>query len=669
MSSPSPARHDAFISYRHVDPDRKWAKWLHKRLERYRTPRALVATGKPKRLNRVFRDEEELQASPDLSATIQTELKAAKHLIVVCSPAAVESKWINAEIECFQTLGQQDRILSVLISGTPETSFPPALLKAPGQTSEIVHEPLAAQLPTGRFDYFGRRQVLLKILAPLLDCRFDDLRRRDEQRQRRRLVIGVGVLVMALLLTVIGMWRFELGRIEELTNYSHDSLVSDPSRSLLLSQLALQRTRRLERITSWLGFSRNDSVRSTLELAIVQSQLRGQFLMPTSPLQAIAWDSANRLIASDYYGNINVLDRDSGKLLSHRKFDNGIQRISVGRNVVALVSGQMSVSGSARIISSANRTRTFYVWNLTPGALKEFPLYAESIGLNQASLSSCGPTNRIAVSNGSVKVWEFRVDAGLNTSQEFPELVQKILGVDPVTNSLSASINALSWNSDCTVLAIGTSLGLDFWQVDTGKISTVQSAQSDASWATQVEPEGFLAVDWNSNGSLVAVGGQDHTVRLIRKDGALQQVLSGHQGPVTVVSWNHNGSQLATAGEDGVVRIWAYPDFSSQFKTLVGFYANQGAYVSALAWSPNDSEIASVGDDKTIRIWNVSDKAQKVTLSGRPGLLYTKEDGRLYVSDRRLTDDELMELAHQRTYRSLSAEECKEYLHSSTCPY
>ena len=33
--------YDAFISYRHVDRDRKWAEWLIAALEGYRVPKAL----------------------------------------------------------------------------------------------------------------------------------------------------------------------------------------------------------------------------------------------------------------------------------------------------------------------------------------------------------------------------------------------------------------------------------------------------------------------------------------------------------------------------------------------------------------------------------------------------------------------------------------------------
>jgi len=38
-------RYGAFVSYRHTDPDRQRAKWLHTGLETYRVPKPLVAAG------------------------------------------------------------------------------------------------------------------------------------------------------------------------------------------------------------------------------------------------------------------------------------------------------------------------------------------------------------------------------------------------------------------------------------------------------------------------------------------------------------------------------------------------------------------------------------------------------------------------------------------------
>ena len=92
-----PARYTAFVSYRHVEPDRKWAKWLHFALETYRVPKRLVRERNlPQRIGRVFRDEEELAASSHLSKEIETALEQSQFLLFVCSPRTPTSKWVNA---------------------------------------------------------------------------------------------------------------------------------------------------------------------------------------------------------------------------------------------------------------------------------------------------------------------------------------------------------------------------------------------------------------------------------------------------------------------------------------------------------------------------------------------------------------------------------------------
>ncbi|HEY7391205.1 MAG TPA: TIR domain-containing protein [Bryobacteraceae bacterium] len=63
--------------------------------------------------------EEELAASPNLSQAIRAELDASRFLIVVCSPQAAASQWIDAEIRHFQATGRGDRILTVLIRARP----------------------------------------------------------------------------------------------------------------------------------------------------------------------------------------------------------------------------------------------------------------------------------------------------------------------------------------------------------------------------------------------------------------------------------------------------------------------------------------------------------------------------------------------------------------------
>jgi hypothetical protein len=62
-----PFLYDAFISYRHVERDRRWAEWLIAALEGYSVPKSLQDKGLPPRLHKIFRDEDEVPASADLN--------------------------------------------------------------------------------------------------------------------------------------------------------------------------------------------------------------------------------------------------------------------------------------------------------------------------------------------------------------------------------------------------------------------------------------------------------------------------------------------------------------------------------------------------------------------------------------------------------------------------
>src|SRR5262245_2991371 len=209
----------AFISYRHTEPDRRWAKWLHSALERYRVPKQLVRQlGVSGRIGRIFRDEEELAASSDLSAGIREALENSEYLIVVCSPRTPLSEWVNAEIEHFRSLGQSQRILALLIEGEPSEAFPKALreirrsvVDATGQSREKLEtlEPLAAEVREHDTDRrrFRERMAKLRLLATILGCRFDDLRQREQERRRRTITYAVAFLVvLSSPMAGLGFW-------------------------------------------------------------------------------------------------------------------------------------------------------------------------------------------------------------------------------------------------------------------------------------------------------------------------------------------------------------------------------------------------------------------------------------------------------------------------------
>ena len=204
----------AFISYSHRDS--RWAAWLHKVIESYRPPRKIVGTKHardviPKRMAPVFRDRDELATATDLGTEITAALERSGCQIVICSPHAAKSKWVNEEILSFKRLGREDRIFCLIVDGEPNASdlpdgaeqecFPPALryrLGPDGKLSDVRSEPIAADARPGKD---GRQNAKLKLIAGVLGVGFDTLKRREQQRRNRRLVAIACVAIAGMVVT------------------------------------------------------------------------------------------------------------------------------------------------------------------------------------------------------------------------------------------------------------------------------------------------------------------------------------------------------------------------------------------------------------------------------------------------------------------------------------
>jgi len=231
----------AFISYNHQD--KAWAESLQRALENYRVPRRLLGQEGPfgpipERLSPVFRDREDLSSASDLSQAVREQLEQSETLVVVCSPHAARSHWVNAEIRYFRSLGRSDRIYCMIVNGDPDdknseySCFPPALWEGQGEDPRV---PLAAD---ARKFADGKSLAKLKLVAGILGIRLDELRRRDMQRRRRNQLItglsatlGIVLTVLLAFTAITSRQSAELQRAgtEELLSYMLGNLKSlDP---------------------------------------------------------------------------------------------------------------------------------------------------------------------------------------------------------------------------------------------------------------------------------------------------------------------------------------------------------------------------------------------------------------------------------------------------------
>ncbi len=183
-------RFRAFLSY--SQRDKAFARRLHRALETYRTPKGLEAAGvdpKSRRIGRIFRDDDEMSAASDLGAALRGAIDDSDALIVVCSPYAAQSPWVNAEITHFKKSGRANRIFAVIVDGMPNPPdpggqcYPPALrfeVDPSGTVTDRASEPLGIDM---RRESFARLRA--RLVTGLLGIPFDDLWKRDERRRQQ----------------------------------------------------------------------------------------------------------------------------------------------------------------------------------------------------------------------------------------------------------------------------------------------------------------------------------------------------------------------------------------------------------------------------------------------------------------------------------------------------
>ena len=189
-------KYDAFISYRHTPLDMETAKKVHTFLETYHVPGAVQKKTGKKKINRVFRDQEELPIGSDLNDNISEALKESEYLIVICSPDTPGSYWVNKEIDTFIELHDRSHVLAVLAAGEPDQSFPPQLLV--DDEGKPV-EPLAADVrgETQKERNVRFKTEMLRLAAPVLGCTYDDLKQRHRERIiRRNIAIASSIAVV-----------------------------------------------------------------------------------------------------------------------------------------------------------------------------------------------------------------------------------------------------------------------------------------------------------------------------------------------------------------------------------------------------------------------------------------------------------------------------------------
>ncbi|MBQ7058823.1 MAG: TIR domain-containing protein [Firmicutes bacterium] len=247
--------YNAFISYKHAPADIAVAKDIQHQLEHFHVPKAIRAKTGRNKIERIFRDQEELPITSDLNNDIAYALEDAEFLIVICSSSTKLSTWVPREIAKFLETHDRNHVLTVLVDGEPNDVIPEILRKEVttvidengNPTEQIrVFEPLSCDYREGIRQ--ARKTEIPRLAAALLGCSYDELVMRARQYKMRRLTaIGSVIGVLAAGFIAYLLWsnhqiqqnlrQAQINQSVYLANEASDAL--DNENRILAVQLAM----------------------------------------------------------------------------------------------------------------------------------------------------------------------------------------------------------------------------------------------------------------------------------------------------------------------------------------------------------------------------------------------------------------------------------------------
>ena len=368
-------KYDAFISYRHVEPDLTIAEILHDMIEKFNIPKHLRTVSNDgsliddKHVFRVFRDREEL-STKDLSTMIEEAIANSENLIVICSKRTSLSPWCRKEVQLFKKIHGANNIIPILIEGEPDESFIDELknLKATFINSENVEEekniellaadirpdevkspsfkgyeilqnskdPKLNELTKKSLDILKKSEIY-RIVASMLNVNYGDLKLRHQERYLKRIIYTSIAASIAMLIFVISITTLYLKSVASerkaneqsslmtLNMANEANLQGNRMLGVLIAQEAMKNVSpKMEKYNKLEAQYEN-----ILNNSLITLPFSNQFILPTESETASFGISSDSkwLISSGSFNNAIIWDLDNGGIKKTLTFESPVVSI------------------------------------------------------------------------------------------------------------------------------------------------------------------------------------------------------------------------------------------------------------------------------------------------------------------------------------------------------
>lgn len=591
----------AFISYKREDV--KWADWLRRKLEHYRLPSSLRKqdASLPKEIRPVFRDMLELSGGL-LAEEINEALRQSRYLIVICSPRAAQSPWVDKEVKTFIELGRARDIIPFIIKGKPFSDDPDTECFTPTLRSLKGDEELLGI----NINEMGRDAAAVKVVARMFDLMFDTLWKRYERwKNRRRMLWGGFFLSLSLLGLAVGVYIAQKNRELSLAN---DNL-EKANRTILVERDRANQERDFALAVSDSLRIANDSIIKQRDIILMTyrklrethwSMLGNQSLAVAEKAMGLIAEgdsyTALRLAAEILPQNPGAPDRpyvpEAEMVLRKASLENNAVLNSIASCVT------ISDDGRRLISSYADRTEgDVKVWDISSGRLiKELPVCKydnPSYPFLPGVILISPDNNTLFISSAldrNSALWDIE-------SGEFLRSLNPDIPHDPTL--------AVAFRQDGTTICEGKKNTLLFWSTETGELISKQPIQSGELMSVCFDGmrQDFLAVSLR-NGKFW-VSHYDPT------SGKLRDEYELNHGPVQQVFWTVLGKAPSLACQvktkDGV-QIWAW-----NLKRNVIVFKDESTYAYSACFSPDGSSlfaISTTDHGSVLTEWDVKEGKQ-----------------------------------------------------------
>jgi formylglycine-generating enzyme required for sulfatase activity len=187
---------------------------VHGRLEGFHIDKDLVGRETPagpisETLRPIFRDRLEFGAGGSLAEQTLAALDGSAAFIVLASPNAARSKYVNEELRQFKSHHPERPVIPLIVDGEPDDPvkecFPPALRFSVAPDGAITNTPVDVLAADLREKGDGIELALAKVVARLIGLAPDDVFRRADRERRRqaRRTRRVQALIYVLLVGII----------------------------------------------------------------------------------------------------------------------------------------------------------------------------------------------------------------------------------------------------------------------------------------------------------------------------------------------------------------------------------------------------------------------------------------------------------------------------------